>query len=133
MKLNSFTLIRYSLVIVYVWFGALKVLGASPVQNLVQWTYPSFPEPGFMIFLGAWEIVVGLLLLYKKTLRLGLILMWLQMGGIFAGVVLSPSYYFQNMNLLLLSANGEFVVKNLTLLAASYYLWEQAPKVLRDK
>lgn len=128
MKLNSFTLIRYSLVIVYIWFGALKVLGASPVQNLVQWTYPSFPEPMFMIVLGAWEIVVGLLLLYKKTLRLGLILMWLQMGGIFFGVILSPTYYFQNMNLLLLSANGEFVVKNLTLLAASYYLWEQTPK-----
>ena len=128
MKLNSFTLIRYSLVIVYIWFGALKVLGASPVQNLVQWTYPSFPEPMFMIVLGVWEIVVGLLLLYKKTLRIGLILMWLQMGGIFFGVILSPSYYFQNMNLLLLSSNGEFVVKNLTLLSASYYLWEQTPK-----
>ena len=128
MKLNSFTLIRYSLVIVYIWFGALKVLGASPVQNLVQWTYHSFPEPMFMIVLGVWEIVVGLLLLYKKTLRIGLILMWLQMGGIFFGVILSPSYYFQNMNLLLLSSNGEFVVKNLTLLSASYYLWEQTPK-----
>jgi uncharacterized membrane protein YkgB len=128
MKLNSFSLIKYSLVIVYIWFGALKVLAVSPVQNLVKWTYPSFPEPMFIMVLGIWEIAIGLLLLYKKTLRLGVLLMWIQMGGIFFGVILSPTYYFQNMNLLLLSANGEFVVKNLTLLGASYYLWEKTPK-----
>jgi len=128
MKINSFFLIKHSLIIVYIWFGALKILGVSPVQNLVQWTYPSFPEPMFMIILGVWELAVGLLLLYGKTLRLGLILMWLQMGGIFFGVILSPSYYFQHMNIFLLSANGEFVVKNFILLAGSYYLWEKTPK-----
>ena len=128
MKIKSADLIKYSLSIVYIWFGLLKVLGVSPVQNLVQGTYPSFPEPTFMMVLGIWEVAVGILLLNRKTLKLGILLMWLQMGGIFFGVLLSPSYYFQNMNLLFLSANGEFVVKNLTLLAASYYLWENLQK-----
>ncbi len=125
MKLDSFKLIKYSLIIVYVWFGLLKLLGVSPVANLVVNTYPSLPEPLFLNFLGIWEIVIGALLLSNKTIKIGILLMWLQLGGIFMGVVLNPSLYFSGPNILYLDANGEFVVKNLVLLAASYYLWEK--------
>ena len=128
MKLNSFKLIQYSLVIIFIWFGVLKILGVSPVGDLVKGTYPIFPEPLFMTVLGIGEVLIGLLLISTKTIKLGIILMWLQLGGIFFGVVLSPTFYFQNMNLLFLSANGEFVVKNLVLLAGSYFLFEQSSK-----
>lgn len=124
MKVNSLNLIKYSISIVYIWFGLLKILNLSPLYPLIKATYPMFPEPIFLISLGVGEVIIGLLLLNRKTLKLGLILMWFQMGGIFFGVVLSPSNYFQNLNPLILSSNGEFVVKNLVLLAASYSLWE---------
>lgn len=115
--------IKISLAIVYVWFGALKVLGVSPVERLIKETYSWLPEPQFIIFLGFWEILLGVLLLFRKTLKTGLILMWIHMGGVFLGLVFNPSIYFRNLNIFLLTTAGEFVIKNLVLLSASYYLW----------
>lgn len=105
------------------WFGLLKVLGISPVAGLIKVTYPSFPH-GFIIFLGIWEILIGLFLLNKITLKFGIVLMWIQLAGIFAGALLSPSVYFTSANFLTPNASGEFVIKNFVLLAASYALWK---------
>lgn len=123
MKINSYKFIQLSLVIVYVWFGLLKVIGASPVADLVMDSFPMFPQPAFLIVLGLYEILAGVPLLSRKTLKIGLILIWLQLGGIFFGAVVNPLVYFQGGNPFLLNVNGEFVIKNLILLAASYYLW----------
>ncbi len=123
MNKKSITFIKFSLSIVYVWFGVLKIFGVSPVANLVKITYPSFPL-SFIVFLGVWEILIGLFLLNKKTLKLGIILMWVQLGGIFVGALLNPPVYFTNSNFLTPNVNGEFVIKNLVLLAASYSLWK---------
>ena len=125
MKINSYKFIQLSLVIVYVWFGLLKVIGASPVVDLVRDSFPMFPQPAFLIFLGLYEILAGVLLVSSKTLKIGLILIWLQLGGIFFGTIVNPFIYFQEGNPFLLNVNGEFVIKNLILLAASYYLWEK--------
>jgi uncharacterized membrane protein YkgB len=112
-------LLRISLAIVYIWFGALKIAGVSPVSDLIRSTYPSFPEPFFITFLGIWEVVIGIGLLFKFFLRLTLLLLWLQIAGIFLGCILVPYLYFAYQNPLLLGVNGEFVIKNLVLVAAS--------------
>ena len=125
MKKENFKYIRISLAIVYVWFGLLKVIGQSPVADLVKQTYPSFPQPAFLIFLGIWEVSIGILLLSAKTQRAGIVLMWLQLGGIFMGALLNPALYFGS-NIFLLNTNGEFVVKNIVFLASSYYLWRES-------
>ncbi|HEV2339649.1 MAG TPA: hypothetical protein VGT05_02650 [Patescibacteria group bacterium] len=114
----GFILLRISLAVVYLWFGALKVINASPVHDLIVSTYPSFPEPLFITILGVWEIIIGIGLLIKSTLRFTLLLLWLQMGGIFAGFFISPFLYFSH-NLFFLTSNGEFVIKNFVLIAAS--------------
>ena len=123
MKNNSFKFINISLAIIYIWFGALKIIGQSPVADLVKSTYPSFPQPAFLIFLGFWEVLIGIFLLFRTTMKLGILLMWLQLGGIFMGVILNPSLYFSG-NIFLLNTNGEFVVKNLIFLSSTYYLWK---------
>ena len=124
MKNNSYNFIKISLAIVYIWFGTLKVLGASPVTDLVKTTYPTFQESNFFIFLGLWEVAIGFLIMFRKTIKLGIVLMWLQLGGIFMGMILNPSLYFSGMNVFLLNTNGEFVIKNLVLTSAGYYLWK---------
>ncbi len=117
--------LRISLGIVYIWFGVLKVMGTSPVVDLIKTTYPSFPEPLFITFLGSWEIAVGIGLLFKLFLRATLASLWLQMAGIFFGFFLAPAVYFSAGNPLLLSGNGEFVIKNLVLIAASLVIGGQ--------
>ena len=111
-------LLRIALGIVFVWFGALKVFGVSPVLHLIQSTYTFLPEPAFLIVLGIWEIIIGIGLIFKIFFRATLLLLWMQMFGTLTAPLLEPSIFF-NGNVFLLTMEGEFVVKNFVLLAAS--------------
>jgi len=115
---HGIRLLRISLGIVFIWFGILKVVGRSPVYDLVArtvyWVSPEF----FIPFLGVWEVVVGLGLLFAIALRLTLFLFWLQLAGTFLVLLLQPQIAFQHGNPLLLTTEGEFVIKNLVLISA---------------
>ena len=110
--------LRISLAVVFVWFGALKVFGVTPVADLVANTVYWFDPDLVVPALGAVEIVVGLGLLFQVAMRAVLGLFFLQMIGTFLVFVLQPEVAFQNGNPLLLTVEGEFVVKNLVLIAA---------------
>jgi uncharacterized membrane protein YkgB len=86
---------------------------------MVEGLYPFLPEQLFLNILGVWEVLIGLGLLTGKFLRATLVLLWLQMGGIMTGLLVAPSMFFQGGNPLLLNMNGEFLIKNLVLIAAS--------------
>lgn len=111
-------LLRVALAVTFIWFGALKVVGRSPVADLVAQTVYWLPPAFFVPFLGWWELIVGVGLLFGVALRLVLLLFWLQMAGTFLVLVLRPQLAFQSMNPFLLTVTGEFVVKNLVLIAA---------------
>ena len=64
------TLLRYSLGIIYIWFGALKPLGLSPAQELVENTVYWFENPKtFVPILGIWEVVIGITMIIKPLIR----------------------------------------------------------------
>src|SRR4051794_10402710 len=53
-------LLRVSLALVFIWFGALKVAGLTPVGELVARTVP-WVDAGFLVpALGVVEIAIGL-------------------------------------------------------------------------
>ena len=110
-------LLRLSLGLTFVWFGALKVVESSPVGDLVANTVYWFRPEVFVPFLGYWEIVVGLGLLTGKALRTTLVFFLLQMAGTFLVLVIKPDVAFQDGNPLLLTTEGEFVIKNLILIS----------------
>ena len=68
-------------------------------------------------------MVVGLGLLFGRgpVLRLSLVLFLLHMSGTFL-VLAQPNIAFQNGNPLLLTTEGEFVVKNLCMVTAGLAL-----------
>ncbi|MBI4671592.1 MAG: DoxX family membrane protein [Chloroflexi bacterium] len=111
-------LLRIALALTFIWFGALKVIGLSPVAGLVVETMPWLP-PSFVVpAVGIWEIIVGAGLLTRFVLRLTLLFFFMQMGGTFLVLLTLPELAFQNNNPLLLTTIGEFVVKNLVLVSA---------------
>ncbi len=110
-------LIRVSLGVVFIWFGILKLIGRSPVAQLVAQTV-YWVRPGVVVpFLGIWETLVGLGLLLGRVLRLTLSLFWLLLAGTFLVLLLRPDIAFQDGNPFLLTTEGEFVIKNLVLIA----------------
>ena len=110
--------LRVSVAIVFIWFGALKVFGVTPVADLVAntvyWFDPDLAVPA----IGVVEVVVGLGLLFRVAMRAVLGLFFLQMIGTFLVLILLPDVAFQDGNPLLLTVEGEFVVKNLVLISA---------------
>lgn len=113
----SIPILRLSLGIVFLWFGLLKVIGASPVEALVVRVVPWASPTWFIPFLGLWETAIGVGLLLRVALRLTLLLLFVQLAGTFLLLVAAPDLAF-NGNPLYLTEIGEFVVKNLVLLSA---------------
>ncbi|TSC67249.1 MAG: hypothetical protein G01um101472_473 [Parcubacteria group bacterium Gr01-1014_72] len=118
MRRHSVAILRIALGVVFLWFGLLKVFGESPVREFIALTYSFLPADPFILVLGVWETAIGLGLIFKKFLRVTLGLLWLQMLGTFGVFLLEPSMFFSGGNPLLLTMEGEFVVKNIVLAAS---------------
>ena len=114
----SIPALRVSLALVFIWFGALKVFDVTPVADLVGRTVYWFDPDWVVPVLGAFEIIVGIGLLFKIALRATLAIFAAQMLGTFLVLILLPEVSFENGNPLLLTVEGEFVIKNLVLLSA---------------
>jgi putative oxidoreductase len=125
------TSLRIALGIVFVWFGALKLVDHSPVLALIQTAYPFIPEPFFLHFLGVWEIAIGIGLISGIALRLTLALFLAQMSGTLMAPLMAPSLFFDRGNLFLLTTQGEFVVKNIVLITAGLVIAAYALKPVR--
>ena len=128
-----------ALAIVFIWFGALKYTagGAEGIVGLVEnspllsWVYSLFSVHTFAALLGTVEIAIGVLLLAGlKDARLGMLG---GLGGIATFVVTlsfmltTPGVVPGGASFPILSAMpGEFLLKDLALLAISYFLFEHA-------
>ncbi len=110
--------VRVGIAVVFVWFGALKLLGVSPAGELVAETVYWFPPELFVPILGVWEVVIGLCLLYRPLLRLGILLLFLQMPGTFLPLVLLPGVTFETFPYAL-TVEGQYIIKNLVIIGAA--------------
>lgn len=115
----SVPLLRGSLALVYVWFGALKLAGVTPVADLVAASVPWLDRSWFVPALGLVEILLGAALLVGRFLTIISLILVGHLAGTFLVLVMQPELAFQHGNLLLLTTVGEFVVKNLVLASAA--------------
>lgn len=114
--------LRLSLGLVFLWFGALKLAGDSPVVALVSATLP-WADPEVVVpLLGAVEVGLGIGLLVGKAQRLVLLVLAMHLAGTFLTFLMAPGLTMQNHNPLLLTADGEFVLKNAVLISAAVLL-----------
>ena len=112
-------ILRVALGIIYIWFGALKLVpGLSPAEQLVRDTVAFLPGDLFVPFLGVWEVAIGLGFLTGRGLRLVILLLFLQMPGTLSPIVLLPDRVF-TMFPFGLTLEGQYIVKNLVLVAAA--------------
>ncbi|MEU0405461.1 hypothetical protein ABZ318_35705 [Streptomyces sp. NPDC006197] len=104
---------------VFVWFGVLKVAGLSPAAALVVAVLPFPAGSWFVPALGWAEVALGLWLMSGRARAAALPVLTAHLCGTFAVLVLTPSVAFAHSNPLLLTLVGEFVVKNVVLLAGA--------------
>ena len=126
MARHGVALLRVAVGVVFVWFGALKLVpGASPAAALMVSTYPFLPPRLFLTVVGCWEIAIGAGYLSGRFLRVTVALMCLQMVGTMSPLVLNSSAVFVHAPLVL-TLEGQYLIKNLVLLAAAIVIGAKA-------
>ena len=119
MKKIGLSFLRYSLAVIFIWFGILKLFGTSSAQELIANTIYWFSPTWFVPFLGWWEIVIGLCFLYKPLIRIGIPLLFLQMAGTFLPLIILPNVVYTNNIPFFLTLEGQYIIKNLVIISAA--------------
>lgn len=123
MARHGITLLRWSVGLVFIWFGALKYFpGLSPADELArrtiqEITFGLLPEPLILPVLATWECLIGLGLISGRFLRATLFLLGLQMLGTFTPALLFSREVFARFPFVL-TLEGQYIVKNLVIISA---------------
>ena len=120
-------LLRISLGVVFLWFGALKFFpGLSPAHDLASRTIEalSFGTVHANVsipILAAWECLIGLGLLFGVFMRATLFLLAVQMAGTLMPLVLFPGEVFTQIPYAP-TLEGQYIIKNAVLISAAIVL-----------
>lgn len=118
--------LRLSLAIIFVWFGLLKPLGLSPAAPLLKATVawiPLFDADQWLAIIGWWEVAIGLTFLTRRTVRVAIALLAMQMVGTFLPLALLPAVTFQAGHFPYApTMEGQYIIKNLLIISAALVL-----------
>lgn len=126
MTKSDFRLLRFSMAIVFLWFGLLKPFGVSPAeamasQLVIQVTgMKALAHPLYLI-LAYVEILIGLLFLFERTTKWAVYLLFCQMPLTFMPMIFMPALTFQKLPLVP-SLEGQYILKNIVLIAVGWVL-----------
>ena len=127
MAKHGLTLMRISLGVVFLWFGALKFFpGLSPAEGLAGRTIETLTQgfvtqPVALLILAAWECLIGLGLLSGLFMRATLALLFVQMLGTLTPLVLFPAETFTAFPYAP-TLEGQYIIKNAVLIAGAVIL-----------
>lgn len=116
-------LLRLSLGIVFLWFGALKFFpGLSPAQELAgrtinQLSFGLLSAQSANLILAIWECLIGLGLITGFWMRATLLLLFAQMIGTLTPIFLFPGEVFTRVPYAP-TLEGQYIIKNLVLISA---------------
>ena len=127
MARHGLVLLRVSVGIVFLWFGALKFFpGLSPAQDLAVrtmdiLTFGLLPARTSLVILAAWEVVIGVGLFFNIFMRGTLFLLFLQMLGALTPLFLFPEEVFTHIPYAP-TLEGQYIIKNMVLISAGIVL-----------
>ncbi len=127
MARHGLPLLRISLGIVFLWFGALKFFpGMSPAHDLAAKTietlsFGTMPARVSVPFLAGWECLIGIGLLFGIFMRATLLLLAIQMAGTLMPLVLFPGEAFTHIPYAP-TLEGQYIIKNVVLISAAIVL-----------
>ena len=119
--LISVPVARIGLFTIFFWFGILKVVGLSPasplVHELLSVTMPQIPFTTFVVFLGVFECIIGILFLIKGLERVVIPVLCLHMITKFLPLFLLPHSVWILFGVP--TMEGQYIIKNLVIIATA--------------
>lgn len=120
-KKITFLIAHIALFVVFFWFGAIKILGVSPANELVRELLllipiiQIWPFDSFIIVLGIVEMCIAVLFLFKKTTKLAVIILIPHMFTTILPLFLLPLLTWQSFMIPTLA--GQYIIKNIVIIA----------------
>lgn len=117
----SFLLAHLALFVVFFWFGAIKLTGLSPANDLVHDLLVlipllnMWPFESFIIVLGLVEMCIAMLFLFKKTTKIAIIILIPHMFTTMLPLALLPHLTWQSF--LIPTLAGQYIIKNIVIIA----------------
>jgi len=124
MARSGVPLLRIALGIVFLWFGALKLIpGLSPAESLAARTIEvlslgTVPASVSVPILAIWECLIGLGLLTRVAIRATLLLLFAQMLGTLTPLMLFPAETWVRFPIAP-TLEGQYIIKNAVLVAGA--------------
>lgn len=120
----SVPLARIALFIVFFWFGALKLFGESPagplVEDLLEHTLPFMTFETFIVCLGIYEMIIGILFLIPGIEQLSLVVFLPHLFMTTGPLVLLPEVTWASF--MIPTLEGQYIIKNLLIVALAVLL-----------
>ena len=127
-KRIALPLSRFSIFTIYFWFGFLKLFDLSPanplVESLLSKTLPFVGFNQFIIFLGLWEMVIGIVFLIPKLEKVAITILFLHTITTFTPLLLLPLIAWKSF--LVPTLEGQYMIKNLITIALAVNIVSQA-------
>ena len=110
---------RWALFVVYFWFGILKIFNLSPanplISALLERTLPFITFEQFIVVLGIFEMIIGVLFLIPRLQKVVVALFGLHLIMITAPFVLLPHIAWQGW--FIPTLEGQYMIKNIIMVA----------------
>lgn len=117
---------RLSMFLIFFWFGALKVFGVSPAEELVMHLYDKtlidlLATPHFSTFFGLFECAIGIVWLFPSATKVAF---WVFLGHMittFLPLVFLPEDAWSD--LFCPTLIGQYIIKNLALIGLAWFVY----------
>lgn len=123
----SLRLLKYAFALIFIWFGVLKLISSSPALFMIEQALPfNLGKSSLvMLFIAVFEILIGVGLLFDRFLRLAAFLMMAHLLVATLSVLITQGFA---PAFPALSLAGEFVIKNLALMAGGMIIFADAER-----
>jgi uncharacterized membrane protein YkgB len=112
---------RFSIFLIFFWFGLIKILGLSPASPLAEALTAKtvgmqYFDPLFLV-LAVVECVIGVLFLFPRATRIVIPLLLFHMLIVCSPLLLVPEYTWQQFGVPTLE--GQYIIKNAVVIAVA--------------
>ncbi len=124
MARNGIFLLRISIGLIFVWFGALKFFpGVSPAEQLAGssieiLTFGIVSAGVGLPILAVWECMIGIGMFVPRFMRFTILMLYVQMIGTFSPIVILPDVVFETIPYAL-TMEGQYIIKNVVVITAA--------------
>lgn len=112
---------RFSIFLIFFWFGFIKLIGVSPASPLAEAltakTVGTAYFDALFFVLALLECVIGVLFLFPKLTRIVVPLLLFHMAVVCSPLVMTPEFTWQA--LFVPTLEGQYIIKNAVVVAAA--------------